>query len=147
MSNRFITGTDGRVRVGAGNLVVAGISKWGLDKKTVVMPIPHFESPVEAGTLKVYPNTLFGLSGATGSLEGYFDTDPTNYTDGGAPGIQDGVQLSLDLMFSKTYTWGIYNVPSACSDFNLGQVIDGKATFTLAFTVNGIPGMSTGTAT
>jgi hypothetical protein len=113
---------------------------------TAIFAIPHFLSPVEPTTLKVYPNVLQGLSGATGNIEGMFDTDPTNYTDGPTTLIQDGVALLVDLIFSKTFTWGFFLVPIIISNFKPGIAVENQpAKFTCAFTVNGIPGVSNGT--
>lgn len=144
MSGQYVQGTDGRVRNGD-NVPIGGITKWDMGKKTTVMKIPHFEGPVETVTGKIYQNVLTGLSEAEGSLEGYFDTSSDAATDT-VQQIDDGIELTLDLIMSKEFTFGFYNVPVVFSEVRIGVVVENQPTkFTANFTVNGVPGRTSAT--
>lgn len=139
MANTFTSGTAGRVRVGAGSTVVAGITKWTLTKTFNVVRIPHFESTAD-GDGYIHPNHLKGLAGPhTGSLEGYFDSDATNKTDGTTTGFTIGATLSLDLLITRT-PLGFLDVPATVTNMTFDVAVENQpARFTMQFEVNGDP--------
>lgn len=136
MPNTFVSGTAGRVYSDGG--IVAGIKSWRLEQTTAEVPIPHFESPTDALN-RVWPEYLFGLSGATGTLEGQFDTNAANPTDSI---ITTGQEYTLLLLFSKTSLWG-FAVTANITAFGSGSAVENQpATFTASFRVNGIVPLS-----
>lgn len=142
MADTFTSGTAGRVRIGAGNTVVAGITKWELNKSATVIPIPHFESTAD-GDGVIHPNHLIGLAGPhTCTLEGYFNTDTTNRTDGSTIGLKVGVAVTLDLLITRNPD-GFNNVAGTVTRLNISVAVENQpARFTAEVAVNGTPGNS-----
>lgn len=139
MADTFTSGTAGRVRI-ALDVVVAGITKWDINKTATVIPIPHFESTADADGV-IHPNHLVGLAGPhTVTLEGYFNSDATNKTDGSTIGIKVGVAVTLDLLITRT-PLGYINVPGTVTKFNLSVAVENQpARFTAEVAVNGTAG-------
>lgn len=140
MADTFTSGTVGRVRVGAGNTVVAGITKWTLTKPHNLVRIPHFESPTDGDGL-VHPNHLKGIGGPhTGTLEGYFNSDATNKTDGAAIGLSNGATVTLDLLITRV-PFGFLDLVVTITSFSVEVAIENQpARFTAQFEVDGVPG-------
>ncbi len=135
MANAFRSGTAGDVYVESN--LIAGISQWSLNQQTAPVPIPNFQSPTDADD-RVWVEVLAGLSTATGQLTGYFDVDPTNYTDGPTTQISTGLFVTLVLLESKDEPWG-YAVNVLLTSFNNTVNVNNQPnTFTADFTVNGV---------
>lgn len=133
-------GIEGRLRIGGGDTVVAGIKAWRINKQINLVPYPHFELSAD-GDGVVWNNFLKGIAGATGTIEGYYDTDGTLKTEGGTNGITVGASLTADFLFTRG-PFGYMNVPIIITGFEAGTAIDATtpANFTATFTVNGDPG-------
>ncbi len=140
MADTFTSGTAGRVRIGGSDTVVGGITKWEMNKTATVIPIPHFESTAD-GDGVIHPNHLIGLAGPhTCTLEGYFNSDSTNKTDGSTIGIKVGVAVTLDLLITRN-PLGYLNVPGTVTRFSLSVAVENQpARFTAEVAVNGTPG-------
>ncbi len=135
MAHVFQSGNAGDVYVGG--TLTACVSMWKLDLAAAVMPIPTFQSAIGFNGLP-WPDQLFGLATGTGSLEGWFDTDPTNATDSSHIGIAVGTVVTLDLIENKGSMWG-YEVQAYITQFGTGSNINNQPNaFTAAFTVSGI---------
>lgn len=131
-----ISGTAGRVQVDG--VTFSLIKSWRLEQTTAEVGIPNFESPTDALS-RMWPEYLYGLSGATGTLEGYFDVDLSAPTD---DILTTGVEVTLKLLFSKTSTLG-FEVTANPTAFGSGTNVENQpASFTLAFRVNGIVPLS-----
>lgn len=140
MADTFTSGTAGRVRIAAGSAVVAGITKWSLQKTFNVIPIPHFESTARAdGT--IHPNHLKGLAGPhTCTIEGYFNSDATNKTDGGTIGIYEGATVIIDLLITRT-PLGYLDINGTVTQMNTEVAVENQpARFTATIAVDGDPG-------
>lgn len=139
MADTFTSGTAGRVRVGGSPTIVAGITKWTLNKTFNVVRIPHFESTADADGV-INPNHLKGLAGPhTGTLEGYFNSDATNKTDGTTIGFTNGATLSLDLLITRT-PLGFIGISVTVTGMTFDLAVENQpARFTLQFEVNGDP--------
>lgn len=136
MAHTFLSGTAGRIILNG--TTVSGVKAWRLDQTTAEVPIPHFESDVDALS-RVWPDYLFGLSGATGTLEGQFDTNPANPTD---DIITTGINATLLLLFSKSSNWG-FAVSANFTAFGSGTNVENQpATFTASFRVTGVVPLS-----
>ncbi len=133
-------GSEGRLRLGGSDTVIAGIRAWRLNKQITLVPVPHFELTAD-GDGVVWQEFLKGLAGATGTLEGAYDTDATLKTEGGTPGITVGATLSADLLFTRG-PFGYLNVSIIITGFDAGTAVDATtpANFTATFTVQGNPG-------
>jgi hypothetical protein len=133
-------GIEGRLRLGGSDTVVAGIRAWRINKQITLVPIPHFELTAD-GDGVVWNEFLKGLAGATGTLQGWYDTDATTKTEGGTNGITVGATLSADLLFTRG-SFGYTNVSIIITGFEAGTAADATtpADFTATFTVNGNPG-------
>ena len=140
MADTFTSGTAGRVRIGAGSTVVAGITKWSISKTATVIPIPHFESTADADGV-IHPSHLVGLAGPhTITIEGYFNSDATNKTDGSTIGIKVGVAVTIDLLITRT-PLGYIDVVGTVTRFNADVAVENQpARFTAEIAVNGSPG-------
>ena len=138
-------GTEGRLRIGGSDTVIAGIRAWRINKQITLVPIPHFELTADGDGI-VWNEFLKGLAGATGTLEGYYDTDATTKTEGGTPGITVGAVLTADLLFTRG-PFGYLNVVIVITGFEAGTAVDATnpANFTATFTVNGNPGKASAT--
>lgn len=127
-----VSGIDGRMSVSG--VPVSGIKSWKLSKKTNPVPIPNFESPTDADG-NMWPYTLRGLSGANVSFEGQVNTDPTDATDSGTPGISNGLEVTLDLYESKNSDFGYEDLLVLILDFEPGTSVENQAA---TFTANGV---------
>lgn len=133
-----VSGNDGRVK--SDGVAVAGLAKWDITKTTAKVVIPHFESDTD-GDGNVWPSLLRGLSGATGSANGQVNTDATDATDSGTPGLSNGLFVTLDLILVKGTPWGIPDLPVFIDQITLGSDINNQASpFSFNFTVNGVCG-------
>ena len=75
-------GTEGRVRLGVGNTVVAGIMEWRINKQLAPIPINHFELTADGDGI-VWSTFEKGLASATATLRGHYDVgDDTEGTVG-----------------------------------------------------------------
>lgn len=105
----FNAGVWGRLYVsGTGNF--AGIKSMELDGETAEIPIPHFESYVDANN-RIWPAYLLGLSGATGTLEGYFNSiAPIVVNDASAPitdsVLSNGFAATIKIFTDRRGNWG-----------------------------------------
>lgn len=122
-------GTEGRLRVGGSDTVVAGISEWRITKRVAEIPIPHFEASADADG-NVWPTYEKGLADATVTFRGWYNVDATDKTEGGTPAIRVGVAVSLDLLFTRT-PFGYLNVAAFVTQFEAGTSVENTmATFT-----------------
>lgn len=140
MADTFTSGTAGRVRIGAGSTVVAGITKWSISKTATVIPIPHFESTADADGV-IHPAHLVGLAGPhTVTIEGYFNSDATNKTDGSTIAIKVGLAVTIDLLITRA-PLGYLDVVGTVTRFNCDVAVENQpAKFTAEIAVNGSPG-------
>lgn len=143
MSDTFTSGTLGRVRVGS-NVNVAGIYKWSFDKPFSIINIPHFEVTADADGLFHVPH-LKGWAGPhTGQLEGYWNSDATNQTDGTTIGLSSGLTATLDLIIVRATPLGYTNVSATITNLHVEVATENQpARFTANFTCNGDPGKVT----
>ena len=117
-------GTEGRVRLGAGDSVIAGISEWRINKQLVPIPIPHFELTADGDGI-VWNVFEKGLASATVTMRGHYNVDATDKTEGGTPGIKVGATLVLDLLFTRT-PFGYTNLAGFVTQFEAGTNIDNQ---------------------
>lgn len=141
MADTFTSGTAGRVRVGS-DVVVAGLTKWSRQTTFNVVRIPHFESTADADGI-IHPNHLKGLGGPhTISLEGYFNSDATNKTDGSTIGIKVGNTLTIDLLITRT-PLGFINLTATVTNVNIEVAVENQpARFTAQCEIDGDPEIS-----
>jgi len=129
-------GTEGRVRVGAGNTVVAGIMEWRLNKQLTPIPVNHFELTADGNGI-VWSAFEKGLASATGTMRGHYNVDATDKTEGGTPGIYIGATLSLDLLFTRT-PFGYTDIVCFVTGLEAGITIENQTgTFTATFQCSG----------
>lgn len=141
MADTFTSGTAGRVRVGA-DVTVAGITKWSRQTTFGTIRIPHFESTADGDGI-IHPNHLKGIAGAhTISLEGYFNSDATNKTDGSTIGFKVGNSLSIDLLITRT-PLGFINLTATVTNMNIEVAVENQpARFTCQCEIDGDPEIS-----
>lgn len=139
MADTFTSGTAGRVRVGASSTVVAGITKWSRQTVLNIVRIPHFESTADAAGI-VHPNHLKGLGGPhTISVEGYWNSDATNMTDGTTIGFKIGATLTLDLLITRA-PLGFIDLSVTVANFNIEVAVENQpARFTMQCEIDGDP--------
>ncbi len=128
-------GTEGRVRVGAGDTVVAGIMEWRINKQLAPIPVNHFELTADADGI-VWSTFEKGLASATATLRGHYNVDATDKTEGGV-GIKIGATLALDLFFTRT-PFGYTNLVCFVTSFETGTSIENQTgTFTATVQMSG----------
>jgi hypothetical protein len=121
------TGVEGRVRIGGGDTVVAGIQEWRINKQCAEIPFIHFECSADADSV-VWASYERGIASATITLRGFYDVGTTpGPTESGA-GIKVGATVSLDLFFSRT-PFGYSNVGGFVSQFEGGTNVEQSGTF------------------
>jgi hypothetical protein len=138
--NSFVGGTAGRVVVNG--VTVVGIKNWRLEQVSAEIPLPNFESEVDAGG-RVWPDYIVGLSGATGTFEGYYDINVANPTDAilSVSGAY-GATYILVLYFSKYSLWG-FAVEAIITQLGAGTNVENQpAMFTANFRVAGVVPLS-----
>lgn len=126
-------GTEGRVRVGAGDTVVAGISEWRITKQLAPIPILHFELGADGDGIvwKVFEK---GLAEATATVRGHYDVGDTTE---GTVGIKVGATLALDLFFTRT-PFGYTNLAGFVTQFEAGTNVENQtATFNATVQMTG----------
>lgn len=130
-------GTEGRIRVGVGDTVVAGVSEWRITKNIGEIPINHFELSAD-GDGNVWSNYEKGLANATVSLRGFYNVDATDKTEGGTPGLRVGVTLILDLLFTRA-PFGYLNLSGFITQFETGTNVENQmGTFSATVRLNGV---------
>lgn len=133
------TGTEGRVRVGVSSTVVAGISSWRINKELTPIPANHFELSADADSI-VWQAFYKGLAGATVDIEGFYNTDSTDKTEGGTPGLYVGATVVLDLLISRT-PFGYLDLAGFLTRFSAGTNVNNQmATFTATVQLSGTVG-------
>lgn len=128
-------GTEGRVRLGVGDTVIAGIMEWRINKQLTPIPVNHFELAADADGI-VWSAFERGLASATATLRGHYNVDATDKTEGGV-GIKIGAILSIDLLFTRT-PFGYTNLVCFVSGFEAGTNIENQTgTFTATVQFSG----------
>ncbi len=117
-------GTEGRVRLGAGDTVIAGIMEWRINKQLAPIPINHFELTADGDGI-VWQVFEKGLASATATLRGHYNVDATDKTEGGTPGIKLGATLTLDLLFTRG-PFGYVNLSGFVTQFEAGTNIENQ---------------------
>lgn len=134
----FVSGTAGRVIVSSG-VPFVGIKSWRLEQTTAEVGVPNFESTTD-DLERMWPDYLFGLSGATGTLEGWFDTGGANNPSDEV--VTTGVNYTLLLLFDKSSNWG-FAVSANFTSFGAGTNVENQpASFSAAFRVTGVVPLS-----
>ena len=141
------SGVWGRLYVqGHGN--IGGVVRVTLDASTAEIPIPHFESPVDAYG-RVWPQYLKGLSGATGNLEGYVNsvsqasfppdaatTPVTDYI------LSNGFDATIKVFLDRRSNWG-YALSVFVTNYRVVVDMENKPIgFTANVRVNGVMPLS-----
>lgn len=117
-------GTEGRIRVGGADVVVAGIMEWRINKTVAPIPINHFELSADADSI-VWSAFEKGLASATVTLRGHVNVDSLDKTEGGTPGLKVGATVSLDLLFTRT-PFGYLNLAGFISQWEGGTNIENQ---------------------
>ena len=141
MADTFTSGTGGKVRLASGTFTVAGIKKWTLRKTVNLVRIPHFESGADSDGV-IHPKHLVGLGGPhTGSIEGYFNSDSTNKTDGSAAGLTVGASIIIDLILVRGTLLGFIGVVATVTQMTFDVAVENQpVSFTMEFESYGTPG-------
>lgn len=140
MPTTMVSGTAGRLKASTNTttVTIATVKSWTLTKTTNAIPVPTFESPTQ-GSL-TYPEVLSGLSQATLSVTGFFNTDATDKTDGI---ISNGNYYYLDLILVKGTPFGYDNVYALCTSFKATVNVENQADgFEAEFTTSGVVPLS-----
>lgn len=133
-------GTDGGIRLGAGSTAVAGIDSWDIDKQLAEIPVNHFELTADAGGI-VWEAFLKGLANATATVEGHYNADATDKTEGGTPGLAVGATVVLDLLFTKTGPFGYLDLNGFVKSFRAGTKVNNQTgRFTAVIRLTGTVG-------
>ena len=138
MASQYYSGVDGRVRVGAGEVVVAGVTKWSLRLAAPVIDATNFESTADASN-NVWRELVTASGGGTGpkvgiiaasvDIEGRFNSDGTS---GSLANLNVGSAVSLDLVVSKNQPYGFSDLSGVVTEFSITSDI--KSTEATAFT-------------
>lgn len=129
------SGTEGRVRLGVGNTVIAGIQEWRINKQMTPIPVNHFELTADADSV-VWSTFEKGLASATVTIRGHYNVDSSDKTEGGA-GIKVGATLVVDLLFTRT-PFGYTDLAGWVSQFEAGTNIENQTgTFTATIQLSG----------
>jgi hypothetical protein len=130
-------GTEGRLRVGGSDTVVAGIMEWRIAKQLTPIPINHFELSADSDG-NVWQVFERGLASATATIRGHYNVDATDKTEAGTPGLRIGVTLALDLLFTRT-PFGYVNLAGFITQFNTGTNIENQTgTFDATVQLTGV---------
>lgn len=117
-------GTEARVATGAGSVPVAGLMEWRINKQLTPVPVNHFELTADADGV-VWGAFEKGIATATVTLRGHVNTDPTDKTEAGTPGIKLGATLILDLLWTRT-PFGYQNLSGFVSQWEGGTNVDNQ---------------------
>lgn len=127
------TGTDGLVK--AGGTTVAGITSWNVNESTGVVPLTNFTSSANADGV-VYADKARGVAEWSVDLEGIYNSDATDNTEQGTPGLRNGRTVTLKLYGDKTNSRGYDGAVGFVTNFTRGVQINNTA-FTFKCTVTG----------
>ena len=136
MASQYYSGVDGRVRTGS-NVVVAGVTKWGLRLAAPVVDATNFESTADSNT-NVWRELVtasggsgpkVGIIAASVDIEGRFNSDATS---GSLANLNIGAAVTLDLVLSKAQPYGFSNLSGVVTEFSITSDI--KSTEAAAFT-------------
>jgi hypothetical protein len=138
MSYAPVSGNDGRVK--KGTTAVAGLNKWSMVKKTTAIKNFHFESPTDADGLLWLGTVLRGTSEANVTFSGSVNTDATDATDSGTPGLSNGLYVTMDFILVKATPWGFLGISVFIEQVSIGTGIGQEAaTFEGSGDVVGVP--------
>jgi len=141
MAVDYANGTEGRVRVGVGNTVVASLNEWSLEKSVAEIPINTFENTANSDGI-VFTNFEPGLGSGTATLSGYYNVDATDKTEGGTPGLRIGVAVVLDLLFTRT-PFGYTDLAGFVRDVKAGTKVENSmASFSATVRFTGTIGVA-----
>ena len=151
MANKYHSGVDGRVRVGAGETIVAGLTKWALNITAPVVEATNFESTADSNQnvwreLVSASNSAgpkVGVVVANVTMSGRFNSDATQ---GSLATLNIGSIVSLDLLLSKSEPFGFSDLVAVITE--IGITSDMKSTEAAEFTAKAelsgvLPGGST----
>ncbi len=130
-------GTEGRVRVAVGNNIVAGIHEWSIEKNVAAIPVNHFELTADSDGV-VWSAFKRGLGTATAQISGHYDVDATLKTEGGTSAIRAGVDVVLDLLFTRT-PFGYIDLAGFFTKFLAGSKVENSmASFSATVQLTGL---------
>lgn len=131
MASTYISGTSGGVKVDGS--LVASFKSWSLNQTTADLSVANFGSTVDAN-LRVWPDYLPGLSGATGTADGWFLIGAGTPSDST---ITSGTYHALVLEFSKLLPWG-FAVNVLVTGFTAQVNVENQpSSFSIQFRVTG----------
>lgn len=117
-------GTEGRVRTGAGDTVIAGVQEWRINKQLTPVPVNHFELTADGDGI-VWQVFEKGLASATATLRGHYDVGTTPGPTESGGGIKVGATLALDLLFTRT-PFGYVNLAGFVTQFEAGTNVENQ---------------------
>lgn len=130
----YSSGTGGNVRLGAGSTVVAGITKWTLEKRVQIIASPTFGMTADGNGVYWTPKTLLGLADGTAEFSGYY-----NVGDVTESVVYIGMTVVLDLLFETGTPFGFMNLSGKVTSLSAGSDVKSTdpATFSCKVELSG----------
>lgn len=125
MALTYASGTDGRVR--DGSTVLAGLTRWSIDKTLQMIPTPSFSLTADGNGVVWNQFALKGLAQATVDIAGHFDVGDNTET-----GLYVGKAVTLDLYLSASGTFGYENLTGTVMSIQAGTDIEANKAATFA---------------
>jgi hypothetical protein len=137
------TGLEARVATGGGSTALSGAFEWRIQKTMRPVAMNHFELTADADGV-VWETFENGLASATCTVRGLYNTDTTDKTESGTPGVRVGQTVTLDLLFSRT-PFGYLNLSALCTGFEAGAQLTATegSSYTASFTIKGAAAAAT----
>lgn len=136
------SGTAGRVRNATNDFVIATVSLWRMSLDTTPHATYNFNA-IAGANGRVFPHVYIGLSSGKIYLEGFFNSDSTDSTDGSNAQLLNGLFTNLDLYIDKDAPWGYDLVPAMVTNFTPQvKVENSAATFSCELAVRTFIGPS-----
>ncbi len=121
MPPTYAQGTDGRVREGALNTIVAFIEEWKVTKSLTAYGPDTFENAADTNGVVWKRKGMKSMAEATATMTGWFDIDTNSETV-----LFLGKSVVLDLLLFKASPFGLGNLAGTISKIEYGN----KATAT-----------------
>lgn len=134
MANTYLAGSNGRVRYGAGNTIMAGPYSWKVEKKTGEVDNTNFESTADSNSVIHADFITDNIADSMLTIESVIDHGSVK-TETIFP---IGTTVLLDLLYDKTSGEGYNNVSAFVKGYTPGISIRDKQSTNIICRVIGV---------
>ena len=135
MPAAYAQGTDGRVREGATDVILAFIEEWKVTKSLTAYGPDTFENPADTNGVVWKRKSMKSMAEGSATVTGWYDVGTNSETI-----LFLGKAVILDLLLTKTTPFGLANLAGVISKVEFGNKATATqpATFSAEVSLDGI---------